>query len=342
MVKERILWLDNLKLFAIYLVVLGHCLLAFDYPVYQNKYQNCLCEFIYSFHMPLFMLISGYFSNGLLLKRINIKKRFVQLILPCLSFTIICYSMGIYNQNFWYLKSLFLCYLIYSLMCFIPVNWLIRHMIVAIGLLIFSPLLPMIKNIDVCKVDFMLPFFSIGLLIAQYKLFVLSHLRFITIFTFICFVSLLQIWDWHHIWYFSRPAWIDYRQLIRNYALHCDSLTIYSYFLRLFVGLFGSIFLLSLFGWLESNWSLFKKICHTFGVYGAYSLHIYLLQSILFSLLEEYIHLKISHICLYTYLIAPLMAIIITAFCVVIAFCIKKNPLVDFILFGNYTYIQKK
>ena len=52
---------DYLKAFAIWLVVYGHChqhLLSLD------RHDNIVYVFIYSFHMPLFMCISGYFSSS--------------------------------------------------------------------------------------------------------------------------------------------------------------------------------------------------------------------------------------------------------------------------------------
>lgn len=52
MSKDRFLWLDTLKVMAIYLVVLGH--------IVSTTYQPDLKGIIYSFHMPLFFMISGY------------------------------------------------------------------------------------------------------------------------------------------------------------------------------------------------------------------------------------------------------------------------------------------
>lgn len=51
---------DLIKAFAIFLVILGHCIQKMD-PSWQ---QNLVQRFIYSFHMPLFMFISGYFATN--------------------------------------------------------------------------------------------------------------------------------------------------------------------------------------------------------------------------------------------------------------------------------------
>ena len=54
MAKQRSLYWDTLKGLLIILVVLGHC---------GTALSNGLISAIYAFHMPLFILVSGYFSK---------------------------------------------------------------------------------------------------------------------------------------------------------------------------------------------------------------------------------------------------------------------------------------
>ena len=56
---KRIAYIDITKAFAIFTVVLGHVL---QWTTAGDPY-HCSAPFIfiYSFHMPLFMLLSGYF-----------------------------------------------------------------------------------------------------------------------------------------------------------------------------------------------------------------------------------------------------------------------------------------
>jgi len=79
----RIEWLDSLKGFAIFLVVVGHVILGYIRAETFTEYQWSL-QFvygvIYSFHMPLFFLISGFLykltwarKNTGLLKKISNK-----------------------------------------------------------------------------------------------------------------------------------------------------------------------------------------------------------------------------------------------------------------------------
>jgi len=59
--KERIAYWDNLKLVLIYLVVVGHFLI----PI-SNKTGtvNATFQWIYFFHMPAFVFVSGFFSKS--------------------------------------------------------------------------------------------------------------------------------------------------------------------------------------------------------------------------------------------------------------------------------------
>lgn len=58
--KERDYLFDNYKVFLIFLVVIGH----FIEPSYtNNEFLYTLKWFIFSFHMPAFIFISGYFSK---------------------------------------------------------------------------------------------------------------------------------------------------------------------------------------------------------------------------------------------------------------------------------------
>ena len=62
MKKKRIVWIDYVKAFACFLVVLGHLLQSLqksniDNNLYITEFINW---FIYLFHMPLFMCMSGF------------------------------------------------------------------------------------------------------------------------------------------------------------------------------------------------------------------------------------------------------------------------------------------
>lgn len=70
--KSRNIYFDILKGIAIILVAYGHVLQTFN----SNWESSIIGKTIYAFHMPLFMLISGYFFYP------SVKKRFIHLYCP--------------------------------------------------------------------------------------------------------------------------------------------------------------------------------------------------------------------------------------------------------------------
>jgi fucose 4-O-acetylase-like acetyltransferase len=71
---ERDYGIDWLKAFAIVLMVIGH---AIQYSLVTDYDSNLIFRFIYSFHMPLFIFISGYLAHtghkkGFLWKRVRL------------------------------------------------------------------------------------------------------------------------------------------------------------------------------------------------------------------------------------------------------------------------------
>ncbi|MCU7557511.1 acyltransferase family protein [Macrococcus capreoli] len=62
MSKARVHYFDNARFLLIVLVVFGHLLRSY---IHDNHFLQALYMFIYSFHMPAFVLISGYFAKGI-------------------------------------------------------------------------------------------------------------------------------------------------------------------------------------------------------------------------------------------------------------------------------------
>lgn len=57
--NSRFLWADSLKGWLMLLVILGH---AIQTVMPETCYQSHIWNLIYSFHMPAFMTVSGYFA----------------------------------------------------------------------------------------------------------------------------------------------------------------------------------------------------------------------------------------------------------------------------------------
>ena len=99
--KRHIEWIDSLKGLAIILVVLGH----------NTGGENDAYHFFYTFHMPLFFLISGFlFSMKPPLE--YLERSFRHLMVPYIAF-LGCYALyQIISSNFiqWLYSGLSVCY----------------------------------------------------------------------------------------------------------------------------------------------------------------------------------------------------------------------------------------
>lgn len=122
MEKQRLIWADSLKGWLMVLVVLGH---AIQCVMPEGCFNNRLWNIIYSFHMPAFMAISGWFAfkpskhkgGG----NFNIiRRRFCQLIIPFILWTLIPMTLSLNftldrfirvflypDTSFWFLWVLF-------------------------------------------------------------------------------------------------------------------------------------------------------------------------------------------------------------------------------------------
>lgn len=99
--QTRNMYLDIVKGVIIVLVVMGHSIQYGNGYVYldgENFYDNSVFKFIYSFHMPIFMLVSGYLFNNSIEKYAPLHlfmKKMRMLIIPILLFGLLDRRMGI-------------------------------------------------------------------------------------------------------------------------------------------------------------------------------------------------------------------------------------------------------
>lgn len=95
--NTRLTEFDALKLFCIFCVILGHCLMHlqnYQFVIFDNPLYRAIC----SFHMPLFMMISGFFGCRILTISFKdfILKKSRQLLLPAAAFGVLFCISWIY------------------------------------------------------------------------------------------------------------------------------------------------------------------------------------------------------------------------------------------------------
>lgn len=203
--------IDQAKGLAIFLVVMGHVL---NFCFYGDNASNSFCyKIIYSFHMPLFMFLSGMVvkDSCLNLKNIgmDLNKRFRTLVVPMLVIGLIyAYSFGYtiieffkeYNKlGYWYLMALFSLYVLFRLYSLVihkikKINltreilvWVVCYLLFVCAMRIFPG---KISNMfclgQACR---FFPYFIMGYLFSKYKMD--SILKLDKIYTLSLFIYVL-------------------------------------------------------------------------------------------------------------------------------------------------------
>lgn len=134
--NDRIAWADITKGIGIILVIVAHCMNINEWPF----------QFIYTFHMPLFFILSGWFFDEKCKFRELIKKRVRSLIIPYIIFFIIGFLATIcitqwrneltlsgiisdlwladpntvHNSSIWFLMCMFWTQIFFWLICRLP------------------------------------------------------------------------------------------------------------------------------------------------------------------------------------------------------------------------------
>lgn len=176
MEKTRLQYIDLTKAILSYLVILGHCIIFGNInEQYDVEQRSFLLKFIYSFHMPLFMLISGYFvGRGFSIKRFEAIKSRVRLLKPVFVIAIISAFLGSVNGfsiklfildlvkkfflNYWFLWAVVWCSFVVGVINIISSDrwryfWYI--LIIVLGLLFPD-------NYNLGGYKFMLPYMICG------------------------------------------------------------------------------------------------------------------------------------------------------------------------------------
>ena len=321
---ERNLFIDKIKGVAIILVVWGHCI---QYCAGYDFFGNKLFELIYSFHMPLFMAVSGYLFyhsiNRRPFKKL-ITSRFRQLLIPLCIWTLIIiilfppdnphsplewvkyYSLTL-PVTFWFLWSLLLCSLIT-----ICINKLLKDSLIAYFIIfIFIILLPNFYGLYFTK--YMIPYFFAGYLVHKFNL--KSNLT-LSIISFLVFSVLVYYW--------KREYYIYTTLMIT--AKHLDNFrSIYDDCYRYLAGFVGILVFLAVIRKLPD-----LKI---FEILGRYTLGIYVISGAVL----PYLNLLRLHYdpVLYNFIYTPVVAMVIITVCVGLSILISKSKVLNQYLLGG-------
>lgn len=108
----RVAWLDNVKMYAMLWVILGH-VMTIVIKTNVDLSGRVMEHFIVAFNMPLFVMLSGY-SNFNAFNRIVdkqglwnfIKKSTIRILLPVVTFCVIGMTPNFLLSPFWFLNMI--------------------------------------------------------------------------------------------------------------------------------------------------------------------------------------------------------------------------------------------
>lgn len=192
--KERETLIDIVRGFAMVCVVLGHCIQEGSGLVFSEEalyFQDRVYQFLYSFHMPLFMLISGYLAWKSVSRAENSVDRWQLICRRCFYLVVPIWGWGLIDQiniyiqnqikdyqllpryllhnaivhiltNLWFLWAILICFLLVCLMHYsLKDNF---YVYVCIFLLMFVT--PDGLGLGVYK--YMIPYYLIGFYYHKY------------------------------------------------------------------------------------------------------------------------------------------------------------------------------
>ncbi|MFR9673194.1 acyltransferase family protein [Streptomyces sp. TR02-1] len=165
-------YFDNAKYLALVLVACAH---GWEPYLAEHRTVLALYDLVYTFHMPVFVVVSGYFSRNIALRPWELHRLVAGLLLPYLFFEVLyahfrrwaahdpSYPVNVIDPQFldWFLLALFLWRLS------APVWRIVRRPLpVAVGIAVLASVTPGIgPDLDLQRVLQFLPFFVLGTLL---------------------------------------------------------------------------------------------------------------------------------------------------------------------------------
>ena len=341
--QERNIFWDAIKGLAILLVLLGHSIQNCCSLVGGVCFNNPLYRVIYSFHMPLFMIICGFFfcytvSRNSVIS--VIKKKVISILVPIVTFAVIWFPI-LYSGPFSFLKvahfifsSLtilwFLCQILLCMATVLYVRFLLKdNCLVYILICMLTMFLPNIGGLE--RYSFMLPMFVLGYWLNKYKWepFILSRYKLHTfVICLLLYVVLILVYDNDSFIYTSKTYLFGVNPPWKQLAINLY---------RIFIGIVGSLLILSggkIIYCLSFEKSRWRLIWTGFAFLGYFSLGIYCFQTLFwyfYPLIPHIGSISASHFILSIILGTILSLIICTAF----SFICSKNKFTRLLLLGN-------
>lgn len=340
--NTRIGSIDFIKGVCIFLVVWGHSIQNMGGDTF---WENPVHEFICSFHMPIFMMVSGFFFCNVIDKSLlqSMKKKFMQLMVPCFGWSVVLVliltgylvvdqlPVSLTGQiktlfyetftRFWFLRSVFICYTLgmVSMRVF-------RNNVTAcvLSILLFL-LLPDNGRIHLDK--FMYPFFWMGYFLHKHIDWILRHRTKILLTSFILFVALLLNWEKEHYIYITSMSlyeWNDGHLYFHDFA---ERLSVVLY--RYLIGLAGSLLIFLLLQRVyRPQYTMITQV-------GTYTLGIYTIHILIEGNILRHLSLADTGFFWFNFVITPVISLLLIGLCIGMIRLLEKNKYSSLLFLGK-------
>lgn len=347
--QKRSKYLDMVKGVALILMIGGHCIQYGNGKDFSNVtfFYNSVFKFIYSFHMPLFMLISGYLFLHTVQKKLTLGKfignRFKTILLPIIGWQTYDFllkaiplvqqkEMEIFNYFIRYIQSWgtaawFLWAIFYasSVIYIVERFFKDKYWIYVLGLG-FTFIVPdVIPNLQYYK--FMYPFFIGGYWVAKNIDLIKEKIKQVTllktfIVSFVIYGCLFYFWSYDAYIYTS-----GYTLLWKEDKWYQLLIDVY----RIVTGFSGSIFVILGIYIIYHRCSENNRFIEVLSRLGSFSIGIYIVSG---KLVEE---IMVEHLERFSlnYINNIFQTILIAAASYVIVWILTQIPFLNLILLGG-------
>lgn len=244
--------IDFFKILAMILVIWGH---ALQYGIDKvSSYPHPVGHFLASFHMPLFMFLSGIFAHSALKRSFSemLWQKILLLLTPTIIWTSIeAILLSILNKTYfdnhtlldnyiseyWFIKSLLGCYIIY----FITMKVVKKNILAALVGIIITWSFPIFNEYNIAS---MLPFFYLGSIMRSWIINETKDNFPIFIVSFVLLIVLYHFWEFDYTFYASNYSLFSVSDYSRVSFNSYETIIL---LFRFIIGLVGTISFISLF-----------------------------------------------------------------------------------------------
>lgn len=340
---SRLPLLDVAKGLLIFLVIYGHSLCnigSLNIFLEGAYFSDFVFQSIYGFHMPLFVIISGWLFRSMIERyswRDILIKRFWQLILPYVAWCLINYALGVITNTqalgvraliaacihpYWFVSTLFILSLLVLFVSKVFHDNLWGYLLIGIASFFLPNTLPII-GFDLSKSYFLYPFFVGAYLCSKFRAqtipIALRHRSAIALVALGSYFALLLLCQPDIFVYISKFSLWDTSRTM------WEQLKIDTY--RFVLGVSGSLGFICLLARRSLSSPLGKPIIWL----GRNSLSIYFTQELVFTYICRRWDWPFAE---YAYGWHILFSIIITLACALITDVLKRNQISKKILLG--------